>query len=357
MLRRSGCDVWLMMVPVVICAGVAIAQQPSREDAAMDTIRGRASLTSNDVARIGDWINAEVGKLEGGLEGDSPGPLPSFLARFADQYSNTANTPDFRTQLVAQTNTLAVTKLPQANVSILVARGLATVLVDFKRIEAVDGLLAGLSAKNADVRALCLAGLRDLRTAIEGDAAKLPQVVQTLRQAGSKETDSTVVAGIYSALAYENQVALVFDAYMDILEKRLALRRGPAIFAPWAEVELVEFFRLPSVVNGLSQPQKTQLVGRLAVLFRADAQRYNAEEFKDYYEKDGLERRLPGIEAILVAVVGGGNSGRIRAKLEKGGHEQRAAILIEAYKWVGDPGEQTQGTLNAAPWNVPIGAP
>ena len=223
--------------------------------------------------------------------------------------------------------------------------------------EAVDGLLAGLSAKNSDVRILCLMGLTSSQSAIEGDAAKLQQIVQALRRAGATESDPTVVTRFYLALAYKNQVALVFDAYMDILEKRLASRRGPAIFAPWAEVELVEFFRQPSVVNALSQPQKTQLVGRLAVLFRADAQRYNAEEFKDYYEKDGLERRLHGIEAILVSLVGGGNSGQIRAELEKGGHEQRAAILIEVYKWVGDPAEQTPGTLNAAPWNVPIGAP
>ena len=357
MLRRFGCDAWLMMVPVVLCAGVAIAQQPSREDAAMDTIRGRTSITSNDVARISDWVNREVRKLEGGRDGDNPGPLPSFLARFADQYSNSANTPDFRTQLVVQTNTLAAAKFSQANVSSLVAVGLAIVLVDFNRIEAFDALLAGLSANNADVRALCLAGLTNLQTAIEGDAAKLQQVVQTLRQAGANETDSTVLTHVYLALAYNNQAALVFDAYMEILEKRLALRRGPAIFAPCAEVELVEFFRLPSVVNGLSQQQKTQLIGRLAVLFRADAQRYSAEKLKDYYEKTCLERRLYGIEAILVSVVGGGNSGRIRAALQKGGHEQRAEILGEVYKWVGDPDGQTPGTLNAAPWNVPIGAP
>ncbi len=47
----------------------------------------------------------------------------------------------------------------------------------------------------------------------------------------------------------------------------------------------------------------------------------------------------------------------IRAELEEGGYEQRAEVLKEAYKWVGDPDAQTPGTLNAEPWNVPIGAP
>ena len=119
----------------------------------------------------------------------------------------------------------------------------------------------------------------------------------------------------------------------------------------------VEFFRLRAVINTLSQPQKTQLVGSLAVLLRSDAQRYGEEKLKDFYEKDALERRLHGIEAILVTVVGGGNGGRIRAEIEAAGHEQRAQILKEAYKWVGDAAAQTSGALNAAPWNVPIGAP
>ncbi|MCH8150526.1 MAG: hypothetical protein IH987_21550, partial [Planctomycetes bacterium] len=273
------------------------------------------------------------------------------------QYSNRKNTPNFKTELVLQTSTVARAKFAQANVSSLVAKGLATVLVDFNRIEAVDALFVGLAVNDVGTRAICLRGLSKLQSVIERDSAKLQQVVQALRQLGANETDSGVITQIYLALGYERQAALVFDVFLEILDKRLAVRGGPAVFKQFAEVELVEFFRLRAITGALSQSQKVQLVRRLAILLRSDAQRYNVENLKDYYEKDALERRLHGIEAILEFLVGGGNGVRVRAEMEQGGHGQRAAILLEAYKWVGDPDAQTPGVLNAEPWNVPIGAP
>ena len=35
----------------------------------------------------------------------------------------------------------------------------------------------------------------------------------------------------------------------------------------------------------------------------------------------------------------------------------RKAVRAEVYKWTGDPRSSAQGTLNAAPWGVPVGAP
>lgn len=356
MLRRSGGDVWFMLVLVALCVTAASAQRP-RGEAAIEQIRTRRDLSATDTRQIGDWVTARVRTLKENSDAGNPNPLVPFLKQLSDQYSNRKNSPAFKTQLVVQTSTVAMAKFAQANVSTPVASGLATVLVDFNRIEAVDALLAGLSVNDARTRALCLTGLTELRSAIERDAAKLQQVVQALRRAGASETDSGAVAQVYRALAYENQTASVFDAYLEILDKRLAGRGGPAVFLPYAEVELVEFLRLQAVINALSQEQKTRLVGSLAVMLRSDAQRYNVEKLKNFNEKDALERRLHGTEAILATVIGGGNGGRIRAELEEGGHARRAEVLKEAYKWVGDPDGQTPGTLNAEPWNVPIGAP
>ena len=268
MLRRSGGDIWLMLLLVALFATAASAQQPSREDAAIEQIRTRRDLSATDTRQIGEWVTARVRGLEN-LNPGNPNPLVAFRKRLTKQYSNRKNTPDFKAQLVVQTSAVAMVKFAQANVSSQVANGLATVLADFNRIEVLDALLAGLAVNDAGTRVICLAGLTNLQSVIEGDTTKLQQVVQTLRQAGAKETDPGVVTRFYLALAYKNQTALVFDAYMEILEKRLALRRGPAIFAPYAEVELVEFFRLPSVVNAITQQQKTQLIGRLAVLLRS----------------------------------------------------------------------------------------
>lgn len=357
MLRRSGGGIWFMWAPLALCATAANAQQPNRTDAAIEQIRTRRDLSPTDTRQIGEWIAGRVQSLAQNEESGNPNPLVAFRKQLTDQFSNSRNTSDFKTQLVVQTSKEAIEKFSEANVSNLVARGLATVLVDFKRIEAVDALLAGLAVNDAGTRVICLRGLSKLRSVIEGDSAKLQQVVQALRQLGAKETDSGVIAQIYLALGYERQTALVFDAFLEILEKRLAVRGGPGVFKQVAELELVEFFRLRAVIGALSQEQKEQLVGRLAILLRSDAQRYDAEKLKNNDEQDGLERRLHGIEAILVVLVGGGNGGRIRAEIEQGGHEQRAAILIEAYKWVGDPDAKTPGVLSAAPWNVPIGAP
>ncbi len=357
MLRRSGGDIWFVLVFVALCATAASAQKPGRKDAAIEQIRTRRDLSATDTRQIGDWVKERVRTLKANSDAGNSNPLVPFLKRFSEQYSNRKNTPDFKTELVVQTSTVAMLKFDQADVSTSVAIGLATVLVDFNRIEAVDALLAGLSVTDASTRALCLTGLTELQSAIERDAGKVQQVVQALRRAGASETDSGVVAQIYRALAYENQTALVFDTYLEILDKRLDGRGGPDVFLPIAEVELVEFFRLRAVIVALSQPEKTLLVASLAVLLRSDAERYGVETLKDHYEKVALEQRLHGVETILVAVVGGGNGGRIRSKLEEGGHEQRSAILQEAYKWVGDPDAKTPGTLNAEPWNVPLGAP
>ena len=38
-------------------------------------------------------------------------------------------------------------------------------------------------------------------------------------------------------------------------------------------------------------------------------------------------------------------------------YEARARVLPEVFRWVGHPNTSEPGTLNQAPWNVPVGAP
>jgi len=66
-----------------------------------------------------------------------------------------------------------------------------------------------------------------------------------------------------------------------------------------------------------------------------------------------IELCLEADEGLLVAAVGGKAS--IVDLLVKGGREKRAEVLAEVVKWIGDAANK--GTLNAAPWNVPTGAP
>jgi hypothetical protein len=146
------------------------------------------------------------------------------------------------------------------------------------------------------------------------------------------------------------------DAYLAIFEKRLTDRRGGAVIADGAEVEAFEFFRTPSVLAVLNQNQREQLARPLAVFLRLDAERYNTTGL-DFYEVDRLERMMDSVEAILIELVGAGKGGKIRDEIAAGGQDRRAEVLTEAYKWVGHPQSKEPGALNAAPWNVAVGAP
>jgi len=186
-------------------------------------------------------------------------------------------------------------------------------------------------------------------------AKKLDEVVQVLKVAGLAESSPIVLGRIYLTLAHPTQLPAVFDAYLAIFEKRLKDRRGGAVIADGAEVEAFEFFRTPNVLAALNQNQKEQLARSLAVFMRMDAERYNTTGL-DFYEVDRLERMMDSGEAIL-AEMAPGKGGKIRDEIAGGGQDRRAEVLAEAYKWVGHPQSKEPGALNAAPWNVAVGAP
>jgi hypothetical protein len=94
----------------------------------------------------------------------------------------------------------------------------------------------------------------------------------------------------------------------------------------------------------------------LAVFFRLDAQRYAAAELTNE-EIDALERRLTSLEQAVRSIVGGSQGGDATKAIATSSHPGRANVLEEVYKWIGHPEKNTQGVLNAAPWNVPVGAP
>ena len=106
----------------------------------------------------------------------------------------------------------------------------------------------------------------------------------------------------------------------------------------------------------LTPQQKSQLVSRVAVFLRFGAERYNVPGL-GFGELDMVERVLDGAEDVLAGVVGGNQGGKIRDALSAGGPGKNRAALQEAYRWVGNVVNGTKGVLNAAPWNVPVGAP
>ena len=348
---------WVLGVPLLL-VGPVMAQDSIPEDEMISTIRQLPQISPADQRRIADWVHRQVEKLAATPDAGRQAAAVAFRKNFKTQYENPANSPPFKAQLAAQTAMVAAAQFGNAKLDQWVAYALARVSVDMPIVETSPGLLAGLKSKHEPARFLCAEGLSAQKTAIAADKAKLDEAVKALKEAGLTESSPIVLGRIYLALAHTTQVPVVLDAYVAIFEKRLTDRRGGAVMADGAEVEAFEFFRNPNVLTALnSNPtQKEQLARPLAVFIRMAAERYGTTGL-DFYEVDRLERMMDSAEAILVELVGQGKGGKIRDEIAAGGQDRRAEVLGEAYKWVGHPQSKEPGALNAAPWNVAVGAP
>lgn len=349
-------SVLAMLALGVLLVSRGPAQETTPEDEQVEQIRVRRDIGAGDQARIAQWVEMQIEKLAERAAQDPSAALKQFRDRCATLYDKQGNSSAFRTELTGQTARAAIPRFTDAEVSGVVSRSLATVLVDLDRVETLDALVAGLEAKDASTRFLCAVGLARLKGEIEADRTRLDRVIQALREAGLAESDPVVLSRIYLALAYPNQVPAVIGVYLELFDKRLSSRRGPALVADRAEVDAFEFLRSRAVLQTLSPNQKTELASKLAVFMRLDAERYNVDKL-DHYEVAALERRLDGIEDILSTLVGGNAGGNIRAELERGGRKRRAEVRRQAYLWIGNPETNQSGALNEAPWNVPRGAP
>ena len=135
-------------------------------------------------------------------------------------------------------------------------------------------------------------------------------------------------------------------------------------------MDAYSYFR--RVAGQLTAPQNGELVRRLAVFLRLDAERYSARwagEVLSVGEQQSLESRLGAAEELLGVIVGNGRGGDITAKLEYSFSKTVGVVQDPAKKdtmlkalalWVGAAdadGTPKAGILNDAPWNVPTGAP
>lgn len=345
--NRSTCRVGLIVLWMGCGSSASLAQPSPCDDANIDVMRDRSSIGASDQRRISDWVQAQI---------DGFSSWSDFRSCFQKQYGNADNSAEFKAQLAAQTASVAATQLGNAGAQAEVAHALARVLVDMNNPETFPGLIAGLGHADARTRYVCARGLYAQQSAVAGDQAKLNQLIGAVRAAGSGESSPAVLGRLYEILALPKQVGVVFDVFLALFDKRLEARREPGAEEDGAERYAFEFFRTESVLSALSAQQKTQLVSRVAVFLRFDAERYASAELT-FDEIDLIERMLYGAEEILAAVAGSEPGGEVREALSAGGHGNRQAVLQEAYRWVGNPDSNTTGALNAAPWNVPVGAP
>ncbi len=356
--RAAACVIALAALP---CC--AIAQTPRPEDAAIDAMRTLDTIGSGDQRRIGEWIRPQVDRLTATArqsDDDRWVASAAFRETFNTQFDHPDNSRGFSAQLATQTTSVAAREFGRANADPILVTSLARVLVDMNHPETFRALIAGLRSGVDSVRYLCARGLANLKPSIAADAGRFGQAVEAIRVAALAETSPIVLGHLFRALAYTgaSQVPTVFDVYIAAFDRRLEARRGGAVVVDGAELEAYEFLRTGGVLGALSNAQKAQLAGRLAVYLRLNAERYNTPDLK-FYEIAKIERLLDGGEAILSspAMLGPNAGGKIRGALDRVGHGGCAEIPPQAYLWVGDPRSSTPGALNSAPWNVPVGAP
>ncbi len=369
---RSSAWVRAILASVVVLS-VSPTYAQTAADQAIDAIRRLGNIGPNDQRQIKKWIEIQVDRVARTPQPNAPRPdgfnaeaFKAFRTRIQEQLRNTQNTPAFVAQFAQQITIVAGDRFAQRNAGTGVIRGLARSLLDVNRVETVPGLLAGLKVADQSARYLCAHGLFALRTAIADDAGLFPQVSEALGEAGQTEGNAAVLGRIYEALAYPNQVAVVFPIYLQIFDARLQNRKTHGSGADRAEIFAFEFLR-EQMVTSLNNNQRAELAQRLAVYLRLDAMRYNDPSLASpdglkapdlgYTERELLARRLDACEAILAAMVGNDRGGDIRGVLNREGHAARQDIVVEAYKWIGDAETNITGALNAAPWNVPDGAP
>lgn len=354
-IRRRWSPLWVLALTVVTATATR-AQQPSAEDQAIDTMRTLPQIGDGDKRRIQEWVDLQLQKVVAAPKEKRQEASGVFRKSLKDQFDNPNDTPAFRSALRAQLAQSATTRFGDAKLDRWVGFALARTMVDSNAIENVPGFVAGLKSSEEMIRYLSADGLAGLIASLPGDKEKFDQSVAALKSAGEAESSMVVLGRIYAALAYPAQIPTVFDAYMAILDKRAAARRVAVGLGAGAEFEAFEFFRNTAVLTALSPDQKNKLAGTLAVLLRADAERYDSANLP-FEEQDRIERALDGAETIAAELAGAGKGGKIREELGGGGTAARANVRAEAYKWVGNPSNKEKGALNDAPFNVPVGAP
>jgi hypothetical protein len=238
-----------------------------------------------------------------------------------------------------------------------IARALAWVLRDFEDAGTRPGLEAGLQCKSRPaVRYLCAQAFVDLKENAEADPLLREQVLRTLRDAGQAETSGLVMQRIYRAMAFRepdqfaDATAAILDVMAARLDRRKALAGGP--ICDGGEQPVLALF---AAQRPPSESLRVRLVNLLAILLRLDVQRMTQEGIAEL-ERNRLVQEIDACEKLLLAFVSPSNpTPKIRAAMRKGDDVRSVEMMIELNNWIGAEG--SPGALNAAPWNVPVGAP
>ncbi len=347
----------------LILPSAALTQQPA---SSLGPLRPKANFNPGDAAIVDQWIDglieAYLAVIAKAGEGD-PGPndvamikakaYADFSQAFLDELNARDAGEPFKVFLVEQAAEKFAALFAQGRqLNVDLARTLAMTLVDINRVAARVALIAGLSFPDAEVRYHCAKAFVQLRSNIKVDNRLLQQIMRTLETAGKAEANPVVLKRIYTALLFTNDDKPLPESLaitLDILTTRIARWKGGMLVIDDGDVPA--FALLKEHTNLLTPAQRDSLVSALAVLLRMDVQRY-AQPPLPAAVKFTLGYRIWLTEDLLEALVGNGPNPDIREALLR---DVAKDMVDRLDLWIGNA--QKPGLLNAAPWNVPVGAP
>jgi hypothetical protein len=323
---------------------------PAIARAQLDEIRSATSLTAEQKARIGTWFGQQFARVEQASEAEKSTQVTAFLAAVEKERLNRDNSGAFFQALVEQGAKLATEKFQTPEVDGMAGFALMQSLAETNRPEAIPGFIAGLAAAPQSVRYVAAKTLAASVTTVAADAKLKADVTAAVKKAGVAETNGFILQHMYGAIAYPTMDAEAFATYLAIFDARIKRRREGVQKVDLGEIAAFEYLARPAIVPAITAAQRPELAGRLAFFLRSHAERLgapNLEEDERHYIAISLIRN----EELLTAlgINGGGNIANVVP--------DPALVLAEAFRWVGNTATQTTGALNAAPWNVPVGAP
>ena len=319
------------------------------DDPAMEELRQRAPAGANDDRTIDQWLTGLLTKLSGAS--DRKAAKRDFVDSLNRVREDQATKQAFRDALATRLGAIAQTELAKgAKLPGHAAEAILQALRAADHPGTIPGLLAALSFPRETVRYFGAAGLQSLRDGIANNPNQMNAVISAMADAGPKETNAVVVERLYRACSFANAPPGAIDAISAILASRVERYGNGAALADFAEPVAFEYL----IQARPTQSQSAAIIRSLAVLLRLDVERYVAGVFMPG-EKNAIEVRLDACESLIESL-SGRTGGNVRGESQAGGAGATIRMQLELDKWIGAAG-QSRGVLNAAPWNVPPGAP
>lgn len=341
------------LVMVLLAANsIAVAQQRADECQRLDTMRDQP-LTQQDSQLIDACITAEVKVMTQALNRPVPDmtSAATFRQRMDAELSNANNTDEFNKRFVERAAALFGPQLAAGDANPSATRAMAEALGAFDVIQTRDALIGGLKSSDATVRYLSAKGLLELQNEITSDARLARETITALAQAGAVEKSGVAAGVMYEAANFADYKSESVDALVQMLAGRVDIMRQGAVRLDRGELPAL---RALSDLDSEIGNRASALAGSLGALLRIHVEHYKPDEL-DLYEQAAIEETILETENLLKKIVRGSNLPDVAGKMQRGGDAAPIDMQIELNRWIGTA--ETDGVLNAAPYNVPKGAP